>query len=193
MPRPLKVSREKSLQSAMMVFWSKGYNATSIDDLQEAIGIQRGSFYFNFKGKRELFFEVLEHYKKNVVEKRRALVLESLSAKKGIELFFEILIQHSITNPSHAGCLNTNSATELGLVDHEISNKLSLGVKTWQKFWGEILDKAKKQNEVSSDLNIETTAQLLVALTQGLNVIGKVYPDPKFLRGVVKSGLTFLN
>lgn len=177
----------------MYVFWAKGYNSTSVDDLQNAIGIQRGSFYFHFKDKRSLFIEVLDHYKKTVVEKRRALVKESRSPKEGIHLYFNILLEHLLSNKSNSGCLNTNTATELGLSDAEISEKLGLGMQGWQDFWVEILKKAVEKKEVSKKLDINSTAQLLVALTQGLNVVARVNPDPDFLKGIVKSGLSILD
>lgn len=193
MSRPLKVPREEALDAAMDVFWAKGYNATSVDDLQNAIGIQRGSFYFHFKDKRSLLVEVLAHYKKNIVEKRRALVRASPSPKEGIRLYFQILSKHLLDRKSNSGCLNTNTATELGFDDAEISRRLGLGMNEWKDFWLEILNKAKAKKEVSPDLDIASTAQFLVAMTQGLNVIARVNPDPEFINGTIKTGLSFLD
>ena len=192
MPRPMKVSREQAIEAAMHVFWVKGFDATSVDDLQEAIGIQRGSFYLQFADKRSLFIEVLDHYKKNIVEKRRALVLACPSPKDGIHLYFKLLLDHLLSKKSNSGCLNTNTSIELGLSDEKIAEKMGLSLNEWKSFWIQILKKSKNKNEVASDLDIESTAQLLVALTQGLNVIARVNPDSAFLKGVIKSGLSVL-
>ena len=193
MPRPLKVSRDESLTAAMHLFWTKGYHSTSVDDLQKAIGIQRGSFYFHFKDKRSLFLEVLDHYKVNVVEKRRALVRSCASPKQGIRLYFQILLEHLLSNRPNRGCLNTNSATELGLSDEVISEKLGFGISGWKEFWSEMIEAGKKKAEISQTIETSSHSQLLVALTQGLNVIARVNPDPVFLNGVVHSGLSFLD
>lgn len=193
MSRPLKVPREQALEAAMYVFWTKGYHQTSIDDLQSAMGFQRGSFYFHFKDKRSLFIEVLENYRVTVVEKRRSLVRATPSAKSGIYLYFDILLEHLLSHRANSGCLNTNSATELGLSDKEIADKLGLGLEDWKHFWIEILEKAKQQNEIPQELDVVAVAQLLVGLTQGLNVVARVNPDPLFLKGIIKSGLTVLD
>lgn len=192
MSRQLKVPREKAVEAAMFVFWAKGYESTSVDDLQKAIGIQRGSFYLHFKDKRSLFIEVLDHYKTTIVEKRRALVRACVSPKAGIHLYFKILIEHLLSHKSNSGCLNTNTAIELGLSDEEISEKMGLGMNAWQDFWIEILKKAKEKKEINSKLEIKSVAQLLVGITQGLNVVARVNPDPIFLNGIVKTGLSTL-
>jgi TetR/AcrR family transcriptional regulator, transcriptional repressor for nem operon len=192
MPRQLKVTREQAIATAMQVFWTKGFDATSIDDLQRAIGIQRGSFYLLFKDKRSLFIEVLDHYKKTVVEERRALVLACPSAKDGIHLYFSLLIDHLLSKKSNSGCLNTNTSTELGLSDEEIAEKMGVSLNEWKNFWIKILKKAKSKKEILPQTDIESTAQLLVALTQGLNVISRVNPDANFLNGIKKSGLSIL-
>lgn len=192
MSRPLKVPREQAVNAAMYVFWAKGYNLTTVDDLQEAIGIQRDSFYFHFKDKRSLFIEVLDYYKQTVVEKRRNLVRAEVSPKAGIQLYFQLLLNHLLDNKSNSGCLNTNSATELGLSDDEISEKLGLNMESWKTFWVEILENAKNKKEIPEDLDILATAQLLVALTQGLNVVARVNPKADFLKGIIKAGLSIL-
>jgi TetR/AcrR family transcriptional regulator, transcriptional repressor for nem operon len=192
MSRQLKVAREKAVEAAMYVFWAKGYESTSVDDLQNAIGIQRGSFYLHFKDKRSLFIEVLDHYKLTIVEKRRTLVRASASPKDGIHLYFKILIDHLVSKKSNSGCLNTNTAIELGLSDEEISEKMGLGMNGWKEFWIEILKKAQEKKEISSKLDIVSQAQFLVGMTQGLNVVARVNPDPDFLNGIIKSGLSTL-
>lgn len=192
MSRQLKVHREKAIEAAMYVFWAQGYGATSVDDLQKAIGIQRGSFYLHFKDKRSLFIEVLDYYKTAIVEKRRALVRASESPIDGIHLYFKILIDHLVSNKSNSGCLNTNTAIELGLSDEEISEKMGLGMTGWQNFWIEILEKAKIKKEISKELDIQSLAQFLVGLTQGLNVVARVNPHTEFLNGIVKTGLSTL-
>ncbi len=193
MSRPLKVPREKAVQAAMSVFWAKGYQATSVDDLQKAMGIQRGSFYFHFKDKRSLFIEVLDYYKESVVEKRRRLVRSHESPKAGIEYYFQVLLEHLIENKLNPGCLNTNTATEMGLVDKGLSKKINLSMQGWKDFWIEILEKSISKEEIDPNINIENTAQFLVGLTQGLNVISRVNPDPFFLKGIVQAGLSILN
>src|SRR6202011_688874 len=54
--------RDEVLDRAMAAFWTRGYEATSIDDLVQATGIGRGSLYGTFGDKRQLFLAALDHY-----------------------------------------------------------------------------------------------------------------------------------
>jgi len=67
--RPREFILEEVLDKAVETFWSKGYEATSIQDLVENMGIQRGSLYAAFGDKQCLFLTVLDRYRKMVVKK----------------------------------------------------------------------------------------------------------------------------
>lgn len=91
------------------VFWSKGYNATSIDDLQDVAGIKRGSFYAAFGSKDEVFQSVLERYWNTVTEPGLTCLEQNKSALDGIADF----VRHagrSMSENSARGCLLLSSA-----------------------------------------------------------------------------------
>ena len=62
MARPREFDEAEALDRAMVVFWKKGYQNTSLDDLLEAMGIQRGSFYNTFGSKRETYLRTIDRY-----------------------------------------------------------------------------------------------------------------------------------
>lgn len=189
MPRQLKITREQALEIAMKVFWARGYQGTSIDDLQEAMGIQRGSFYTHFLDKKSLFLEVLDHYKSAVVEKRRAQVRQSGSPLRGLMDYFNTIVAHLSLAPENAGCLNTNTAAELGIHDQEICLRISSNINEWVSFWAEIITLCQREGELSPSLDPRQVALSLVALTQGLNIMGKVNPDGAILANTAKATL----
>src|SRR5215203_5543280 len=61
--RPRNFALDEALEKAMVVFWSKGYEGTSIPDLTAAIGINRPSLYAAFGNKENLFRKVLDRYR----------------------------------------------------------------------------------------------------------------------------------
>ncbi len=193
MGRTPKITREKALRSAMTLFWSQGYSATTLDQIQEAVGLQRGSLYSYFESKEKLFHEALELYQEEIVSKRKDLVRNAPSAKEGIELFFSILIDHSIQNRSFPGCLNTNSAAELAVIDKKIASRARLGLKSWEAFWVEIIEQGKSEGDISKNRDSAELARLIITLTQGINVVSKVNPDRTYLNGIAKSGLSLIN
>ena len=89
MGRSKAFNEELVLDKAIEVFWAKGYEATSIQDLVDAMGIQRGSLYGTFGSKQELFLKSLDRYSLVVVKDLLALLTSKTSALESIELFFD--------------------------------------------------------------------------------------------------------
>ena len=75
--RPKQFDDDEVTAIAMQVFWRKGYDATSLDDLVEAMGIPRQSLYRTFTDKHTLFLRALEYYDQNVT----SVILGILSAE----------------------------------------------------------------------------------------------------------------
>ncbi|MGH9960830.1 MAG: TetR/AcrR family transcriptional regulator, partial [Pyrinomonadaceae bacterium] len=117
------------LDKAVETFWSKGYEATSIQDLVESMGIHRGSLYATFGDKQRLFLTVLDRYRKVVVRKLLDILDTNALGKAAIRQFFATVIEHVMTGGPLRGCLVTNSAVERGLSDPDTAKKVSLCIK----------------------------------------------------------------
>jgi AcrR family transcriptional regulator len=101
----------EALDRAMTAFWSRGYEATSIDDLVEATGIGRGSLYGTFGDKRQLFITALDHYW-NTVAAQMIAELSDPDGRCAIERMFDVLIRRASDPAVPRGCLITNTALE---------------------------------------------------------------------------------
>jgi len=112
MALPKAFDRDDVLDKATQVFWLKGYEATSIQDLVEATGINRGSLYNTFTDKAGLFGAVLGRYTDR--SSARALVAnaEAGPPRATIEAFFADLVDIGAADPERRGCLLTNTAVE---------------------------------------------------------------------------------
>lgn len=73
---------------AMLPFWRKGYAATSVEDLVQALHLSRSSFYYTFGDKRTLFLEALKLYSARVISRMARTLRESLSPVDGIQTIF---------------------------------------------------------------------------------------------------------
>lgn len=125
MPRTKGFEPETALEAAMELFWSRGYESTSMRDLLDGMGIGRGSFYDTFGDKRSLFLAALDRFE----ETRTAWAIETLenseSALAGIEEVFERTIHNLTDHGSRRGCLMANSAVELAPRDAEIEARIA--------------------------------------------------------------------
>ena len=105
MARPKQFDVDEAMQEALEAFWDHGYSATSVQDLLEEMGLNRGSLYGTFGDKKQLFLAVLEKYYEQRVEDFRRQLNEPPSAKKAITGLLEIVAAECIGDKCQRGCL----------------------------------------------------------------------------------------
>ena len=114
--RPRAFDEAEALEKALCVFWHKGYETASLDDLTKAMGLSRSSFYGAFGNKQALFHKALRHYS------RRALkTLREVADTGGEDPVGSIL--EALANPQGGrdGCMLINCLTELAPHDDEVA------------------------------------------------------------------------
>ncbi|NOQ13450.1 MAG: TetR family transcriptional regulator [Methyloprofundus sp.] len=192
MARSKAFNEEDVLDKAVAVFWAKGYEATSMQDLVEAMGIQRGSLYATFGSKQQLFLQSLERYGKVVVKQFLDILESKSSAVESIELFFAQLVEHLLTAGPLRSCLVTNSAIERGLRDEATKQQVLRLLNGLEKGFYKTLQRANENGELSQELDLKKTASFLTSNMQGLLVIGKVCSERSVLEGINQVTLSIL-
>ena len=192
MARSKAFNEEEVLDKAVEVFWAKGYEATSIQDLVDAMGIQRGSLYSTFGGKQQLFLTALNRYGEVVVKKLLEILDSKDSAFESIELFFDQLVEHLLTAGPLRSCLVTNSAIERGLSDEATKQKVLHLIIMIEKGFHQTLLRAQKNGEIAKDCNLISHAEYLTSSMQGLLVMGKVCSERSVLEGINQITLSTL-
>ncbi len=157
----------------MALFWRQGFEATSIQDLVEAAGINRASMYATFGDKRGLFIAVLDHYLERVNGERLAILARPGSPLAAIAAFFESIIDASQGPEKHLGCLITNTLTELAPGDPEIAAKLRAGLERVEHAFVQAIRRAQDIGEIPPDRNARSLARFLVGVAQGVRVLAR--------------------
>ena len=192
MARPKAFNEEYVIDKAVEIFWAKGYEATSLQDLVNAMGIQRGSLYATFGSKQQLFLKSLKRYSITVVKKLLEILESKPSALESIELFFAQLVEHLLTAGELRSCLITNSAIERGLRDEETKQQVLKLLNALENGFYKALLKAKENGELSTELDLKVVAHYLTSSMQGLLVMGKVCSERQVLEGINKVTLSIL-
>lgn len=192
MARSKAFNENEVLDKAVEVFWAKGYEATSMQDLVDAMGIQRGSLYATFGSKQQLFLRSLERYGKVVVKQFLDILESKPSAIESIELFFAQLVEHLLTAGPLRSCLVTNSAIERGLRDEATKRQVLHLLNALEKGFYKTLQRASDSGEISTDLDLKKLANFLTCNMQGLLVIGKVCSERPVLEGINQVTLSII-
>jgi len=191
--RPREFERDDVVQKALGVFWRKGYQASSVQDLVAATGLNRGSLYDTFGDKHGLFLEVIEYYRTNVTARRLAKLEAPGPARRKIATFFKEVVDFSVGEGRLLGCLMTNSAIELAPHDRDTRLAVAANMGAMEAAFRRVLTRARNTGELSADKSPADLARFLTATANGLRVMAKVSPERAALRSVVRIALQALD
>jgi TetR/AcrR family transcriptional repressor of nem operon len=193
MPRPREFERDVVLDRAMRLFWSRGYEATSIQHLVDRMGIERGSLYDTFGDKRSLFFAAIERYDRVVTARLLAALDEPASGKDAIRRFFRLKVELAFAPGRPRGCLVTNSAAELASRDRGTTTRVGGVLTKIETAFYRAVVRAQNAGEIDRARNPRALARFLTSSAQGLSVMAKTFPERAVLEDIVKVILAVLD
>ncbi|MFJ6650509.1 TetR/AcrR family transcriptional regulator [Streptomyces sp. NPDC091290] len=189
MSRPRGFDPERVVDAAMDAFWSKGYAATSAQDLVDCTGLGRGSIYNTFSSKRHLFLEALRRYE-GVWTARQVAVLEGDGpVQDRIRLVLMTVVdEETAETPARRGCLAVNAAIELAGRDPEVAQLVRHIFVRMEDALCEALQRAKRDGEIGLDRDARSLARHLLSSMYGLRVLGKT-ADRYAMTSIVDSAI----
>src|SRR5579862_8099263 len=104
MARTKDFDEDEVLLKAVNLFWLKGYNGTSMQDLVDGLGISRSSLYDTYGDKHSLFLKALDNYRELNTKRMYKIGREAASAKDAIRLVLEYSINELAKDKEHKGC-----------------------------------------------------------------------------------------
>lgn len=193
MPRPKEFNPDEAIEKAMQVFWHKGYEATSMEDLLEAMDLNRGSLYATFGDKRQLFLKVMDRYCTCFVGPRFSLFDQPGPALPTLRRFVLGMIEGALADPQRRGCLIANTVMELAPHEKDIAGKVSQALKLGEDAFFGLLSRAKKQGELTPNKDPRTLARFLSTMMQGTIVMIKAGASAKQIRQTADTALSVLD
>lgn len=192
MPWEKQFDVDDALNNAMQAFWARGYEATSIQELVDCMGVNRGSLYATFGDKRGLFIQALRRY--DAVHRQAWVTAlgEAGSAKAAITGAFEDVVAATLKTGSRDGCLLVNTALELSAHDEEISAIVRRGLAGMESFFRRMIKKGQASGELSRQLDPVDTARSLLGLFIGLRVLSRSRPEAPLLRSITRQAEALL-
>jgi TetR/AcrR family transcriptional regulator, transcriptional repressor for nem operon len=191
MARPREFDEVTVLEAAMNCFWAQGYEATSVRDLANLMGITGASLYNAFGDKRSLYRRTLDHYLQQSVHDRVSR-LKRLPPFAAIRTFFEEIIERSVTDKKRRGCLFVNSALEMAPHDPEFRKIIIKETTYLETFFRERIIAGQNDGTISSIQPADQTAKLLLSVLFGIRVLARTRPQREVLEGAVNGALNML-
>ncbi|WP_048780991.1 MULTISPECIES: TetR/AcrR family transcriptional regulator [Pantoea] len=172
--RPRAFDTDTALDNAMIVFRQKGFHASSVADLSEAMNLTAGSIYKAFKDKRTLFLRVFERYISVRGADLRARLQHYPTGRARIAELLQFYLDSAREIEGRRGCLVVGSTVELQSLDEELSELVRQAVLRNRNFLIALVREGQEDGSVSASLDAETAAGLLLCVAFGMRVVGKV-------------------
>lgn len=191
--RPREFDMDEALDQAIRVFCEQGYNATSIGDLIDAMGLASGSIYKAFHDKRSVFLAALDRH---VLLRKEQIATAARSSKPARERLADVLaffVESSKGAEGRRGCMIVGSAVELAIVDREVAARVNASLGKNEAFLAGLIREGQGDGSISASVDPEQTARVMVCLTQGLRVVGKSGRAPQDTAAAVDIAMKLLS
>lgn len=194
MARPKSFDKRKLLHKAMVLFWEKGYERTSLKDLEGAFGLKPSSIYNTFGNKQTLFLSVIDRYLDEVIAGRIGEYLnQTPNAIDDLEMFLRSAVGYLMADKPRFGCLLTNTAIETIHLTEDIEQKVQEGLAQLQDAFGNELVRAQQTGDLKPDQDVDVLATMLLASYQGVLVLSRLRVSDEMLQRSVDSIISTLS
>src|SRR4051812_39434789 len=193
MGRPREFNADEALDRALHVFWTKGYAATSMQDLLEAMGLSKSSFYEFFGNKHDVFMAALRRYGDREAARLGACVGSGGCARRLIEVQLRSVIERSTGEGDRRGCLTVNCAVELAPHDSVIGTAVAAHLDCMEELYHRLIARGQSEGAIARRHDPRALARYLVNALCGLQVMAKAGRDAAALNDTVSTILTALD
>lgn len=176
----------------MEVFWSKGYEATSTEDLCACTGLGRGSLYNAYGSKHGLYERALRRYAELGFGGQRTILEGPGTAKDRLRALMLAVIDTDLADPDRRGCLAINAAVDAGGTDDLVAQQVRRQFERLEGAVCHLIALGQHDGELRRDVDPLVCARFFLSTYYGLRVLGKVTHDRRALEDVVEGALARL-
>ena len=192
MARPKEFDEDTALDAAAQLFWSQGFDGTSMSDLEQSMGMGRQSIYNAFGDKRALFLKALERYAAWNQERLAESLMQPDAGVQTIREYFEGVVEFATAEGPRRGCLVANSILEIGGSDEGVARRCEASQGMVLRGFENALANAVRSGELAGSVDVAATARMLVSQVYGITVLSKAGMSRKELADSARELLTRL-
>lgn len=192
MARPREFDPDTAVKEAMLLFWDRGFHATSVADLCEGTGLKPGSLYAAFGDKAQLFLAALDRYTAYGLTMMDGMLAAEPSPRAAMRAWLLQIATMSAGTEGTRGCLVTGSAMELVPHDPVVTARVVRMFRAMEDRLTAAVARARAAGEVTSPRSDRALARFLVCTLEGLRVLGKTAPTPRVMHTLVDTAFDAL-
>ena len=190
--RPREFDMDAALDKSVRVFRERGYHATSITDLTEAMELASGSVYKAFKDKRAVFLAAFDREAIVRGEKLQRIISTAKSGRDRIRNALTFYAESSHGVEGKRGCLIVGTAAELATFDAEVGRRVTVALRKSETLMVDLIRQGQADGSIPAAIDSKVTARLMLCLLQGMRVIGKTGRKRTEMRALAAAAMKLL-
>jgi AcrR family transcriptional regulator len=168
--RPKLYDEEAALKAAGAVFWAKGFSGTSLDDLSDAMGMNRPSIYRAFGDKEDIYRQALNRFGGIMDEAFQQSLAKEQDIRKGLKKFYYRALDVYSSDDIPLGCMLWSTAPAATLIHPEVQTDLLNAIKHIDALMLQRLKQAIKQEQISNTIDAKSLSKILQALLHSISI-----------------------
>ena len=181
------------LNKAICLFWHKGYNGTSMQDLVDELGISRSSLYDTYGDKHTLYLKALEAYQQSAGKEFCNIINNAGSAKKAIKQLLEWIAGNLLNDNQSKGCFMVNAQVENAAHDPEVNAIVCRNDQQIEGAFYKVIKEGQESGEISNKQDAHALARFIINTVNGMRVSAKSTTDKTFFDDIISTALRVLD
>jgi AcrR family transcriptional regulator len=190
--RPRCFNLEEALDRSLLLFWEKGFQNTSLDEIAEVVGVKKPSLYAAFGDKEMLFRKVLQRYSAKLSEPVQALDRYA-DIRDAIDAFIDLGIGGGCSQGHPRGCLLASAFANSTLLPPNLAKEVTVLINQADQVLGQRLKKAVRDGQLPADFDTKGTAKFLITLMYGISLRIRAGASRADLRRMKRAALRCLD
>jgi TetR/AcrR family transcriptional regulator, transcriptional repressor for nem operon len=193
MPRPRKFDESEVIAVARDEFWTRGYGATSVDDLTAATGLGKGSLYGAFGDKHGLFMRSLDDYIATALDGVRAQLHDpKYPAYERLTRHIRWQAKAAATDKARRGCMMSRSAAELGSTDDEVERRVERAYSVWRDELADAIAEAQRDGSIEPKADRQALAGTGLSFLRGIEALHEGGVKPAQLKSAAEGMIALI-
>lgn len=188
MARTKDFDENEVLTKAIQIFWHKGYNGTSMQDLVDGLGISRSSLYDTYTDKHTLFVKALESYQCQAAGSIQELINVNGPAIATVKKLLEFATNDMLDDKQQKGCFMVNAEVEVAPHDADVNNIVCKNDQQMEDAFYQVIKKGQDSGEITNPQDARALARFIFNAVKGMRVTAKSTTDKSVFEDII--GLT---
>jgi TetR/AcrR family transcriptional regulator, transcriptional repressor for nem operon len=184
------------IERAASLFNQQGYAGSSMSDIMQVTGLQKGGIYNHFRSKDDLALQAFDYAVLQIQKRYREAWASKQHAADRLQAIVDVFRIY-IDNPQHpiikGGCPLLNTAVESDDAHPALKARAQQAMDSWRQLFRRIIEKGIKKGEINPNVDADEVASILISLLEGSIMMSKLNDDSVHLERAIKHLSNYIN